>query len=143
MEKTYELSGHLLVVHFNRRLIRILAPTALQQFLSQNIEQRTAVFVNSIKSDYRIAFGEELKISNNSIIIEIWAHVYAGFLAKKLKKQLPLKLIHRVANLIINRSDIIDCGERSVDANRLLWDLLSKFMRIITACLPRKIKSKK
>lgn len=140
MEKTYELSGHLLIVHFEKKLIRISAPIALQQFLSQNIEQRSQVFVHSIKSDYRILIGEELKISTDSIMLEIWGHVYASYLAKAMKKLIRLKLIANLANFIINRSDTIDCGESETDSNRRLWDLLVPFKRIILLFLPKRIK---
>ncbi len=128
------------MVSFEKQLIRIASPQALQEFLSQDIELRSKILVNYIKQDYLNFIGKELAVSNNSIIIEIWGHVYASYLAKSVKKLIRLKLIQPTLNLIIDRSDTIDCGEKEVDSNRWLWDLLANFKRAITKCLPKRLK---
>lgn len=137
MEKTYELSGCKLVVSFKQQLIRIASPQALQKFLSQDIELRSKILVNYIKQDYLNFIGKELAVSNNSIIIEIWGHVYASYLAKSVKKLIRLKLIQPTLNLIIERSDTIDCGEKEVDSNRWIWDLLAHFKWMILKLIPK------
>lgn len=137
MEKTYNLNGCKLVVSFEKQLIRIASPQALQEFLSQDIELRSKILVNYIKQDYLNFIGKELAISNNSIIIEIWGHVYASYLAKSVKKLIRLKLIQPTLNLIIERSDTIDCGEKEVDSNRWIWDLLTNFKWMILKLMPR------
>ncbi len=137
MEKTYELSGCKLVVSFEKQLIRIASPQALQKFLSQDIELRSKILVNYIKQDYLNLIGKELAISNNSIIIEIWGHVYASYLAKSVKKLIRLKFIQSTLNLIIERSDTIDCGEKEVDSNRWIWDLLANFKGMIVKLIPK------
>lgn len=138
MEKTYNLHGHLLHVSFQEKLVRISRPSALLQFLSKDIQPRSSTFVALIKADYVDLFGKELKISSNSIVVEIWAHVFAGFLARALKKLIKLKVIHKTSDFIIARSNIIDCGERNVDSNRLIWDLLAPFLRPIRFFIPQK-----
>jgi len=137
LEKTYELSGCKLVVSFKQQLIRIASPQALQKFLSQDIELRSKILVNYIKQDYLNFIGKELAVSNNSIIIEIWGHVYASYLAKSVKKLIRLKLIQPTLNLIIERSDTIDCGEKEVDSNRWIWDLLAHFKWMILKLIPK------
>jgi len=137
LEKTYNLNGCKLVVSFEKQLIRIASPQALQEFLSQDIELRSKILVNYIKQDYLNFIGKELAISNNSIIIEIWGHVYASYLAKSVKKLIRLKLIQPTLNLIIERSDTIDCGEKEVDSNRWIWDLLTNFKWMILKLMPR------
>ncbi|RZL51025.1 MAG: hypothetical protein EOP00_01355 [Pedobacter sp.] len=139
-EKNYELSGQKLLVMFDEKLIRIKKPKALQKFLSTDIDNRSEVFVNYIKQDYFLLFKKELAISNNSLIIEIWGHVYASYFARALKNLIKLKLIENAADFIINRSDTIDCGESDVDGNRKFWDLMANFKGIIITFLPKKIK---
>lgn len=137
MEKIYELSGCRLVVSFEQRLIRIASPQALQKFLSQDLELRSKILVDHIKLDYLNFVGKELAISNNSITIEIWGHVYASYLTKSVRRLIKLKFIQSTTDLIIKRSDTIDCGEKGVDSNRWLWDLLAKFKGLILKLIPK------
>jgi hypothetical protein len=140
MEKTYELNDCKLLVVFENQLIRIKKPKALQKFLTNDIEERSEILVNSIKIDYLSFFGKELAISNDSLIIEIWAHVYASYFAKAMKNLISLKLVEEAADFIIKRSDIIDCGESEVDSNRKFWDVLANFKSIILTFLPKRLK---
>ena len=110
-EKNYELSGHKLLVIFDEKLIRIKKPRALQKFLSSDIDNRSEVLVNYINQDYFLLMGKELAITNDSLIIEIWGHVYASYFARAMKNLIKLKLIEKAADFIITRSDTIDCGE--------------------------------
>ena len=139
-EKIYDLSGHQLLVVFSDQLIQIKKPHHLKQFLSSDIKNRSEVLVNYIKQDYFLLFNKELDITNDSLIIEIWAHVYASYFARATKNLIKLKLIEKAANLIIKRSDTVDCGESDVDTNRKIWDILSNFKGIILTFLPKKIK---
>lgn len=139
-EKSYKLSGHHLLVEFQPQLIRIKKPRALKKFLSEDIELRSEILVNYIKQDYFLIIGKELDVANDSIIIEIWGHVYAGYFARAMKNLIKLKLIENIADFIINRSDTIDCGENEIDSNRKFWNLLANFKGIILTFFPKKIK---
>ncbi|TKC12384.1 hypothetical protein FA048_01835 [Pedobacter polaris] len=139
-EKIYELSGHKLLVVFDEQLVRLKKPKALQKFLSTDIDIRSEVLANYIKQDYFLFIGKEFEITNDSLIVEIWGHVYASYFAKAMKNLVKLKLVENVADFIINRSDTIDCGEYEVDSNRKFWDILAKFKGIILTFLPKKIK---
>lgn len=139
-EKIYDLSGHQLLVVFSDQLIQIKKPHHLKQFLSSDIKNRSEVLVNYIKQDYFLIFGKELNVTNNSIIIEIWAHVFASYFARAMKKMLRFKLVENAANLILKRSDIIDCGESNLDSNRKSWDVLANFKGLILYFLPKRIK---
>lgn len=139
MEKTYELNECELVVVFKNQLIRIKKPKALQKYLTLDIDQRSEVLVNSIKIDYLSLFGKELAISNDSLIIEIWAHVYASYFAKAMKNLISLKLVEEAADFIIKRSDIIDCDESEIDSNRKFWDILANFKGVILSFLPKRL----
>lgn len=140
MEKKYELIGHQLLVVFHHKMIQIKHPKSLKKFLSADIELRSEQLVNYIKQDYFNFFGKELDINNDSIIIEIWGHVFASYIAKAVKNLVSLKLIEKAADFVLKKSDIIDCGESDVDLNRNFWDLLSNFKRPIITFLPKHIK---
>jgi hypothetical protein len=140
VEKQYELSGCSIKVYFFPRIIKIEGANALKRFLSTNIEARSQLLVNRIKVDYVACFNKELKVGNNSMIIEIWGHVYASRLAKGLKNRISLKLIQKLTALVIKRSDNIDSGEFGIDHNRIFWDLLSHLKKLILMIMPHQIK---
>lgn len=139
-EKEYKLNGHHILVIFNDRLVRIKHPKALQKFLSEDIEHRSAVLVNSIKQDYFLLMGKELSIEKDSMIIEIWGHAFASYFAKALKNLVQLKLVESISDFVIKRSDTIDCGESEVDSNRKFWDVFASFKGVILTFLPKRIK---
>lgn len=139
-EKIYDLSGHKLLVVFNYQLIQIKKPHHLKEFLSRDIKNRSEVLANYIKQDYFLLFGKELMISNKSLIIEIWAHVFASHFARAMKKRIKLKPIEKLADFVLKRSDIIDCGESNLDSNRKLWDISANFIWAVLYFLPKRIK---
>ena len=139
-EKEYKLNGHHILVIFNDRLVRIKHPKALQKFLSEDIELRTETLVNQIRQDYALIIGKELSIAQDSMVIEIWGHAFASYFTKALKNLIQLKLIERISDFVIKRSDTIDCGESEVDSNRRFWDLLANFKGLILTFLPKKMK---
>jgi hypothetical protein len=83
MEKKYELSDCELVVVFREKLIQIPDYQALLKFLSRDIEARSSVFANAIKVDYLALYHKELDVSNDSMIVEIWGHVFASYSQKQ------------------------------------------------------------
>ncbi len=141
-EKQYELNDCKLTVLFDKKLIRIADPESLKEFLSNDIEVRSEVLVNAIKMDYLKLFNVALAVSNDSMIVEIWGHVYASYFARAIKGLIKMKLIEEVADFIINRSDTIDCGESEIDLNRKFWDLFANFKGIILTFLPKRLKAK-
>ena len=141
MEKHYELNGCKLGVLFEQKLIRIEGSKALQQFLSKDIEARSEVLTNMIKMDYLQHFDREIAISNDSMIVEIWGHVYASYFAKAMKNLIHLKIIDEAADFILQRSNTIDCGESELDDNRKFWDILAGFKGVILSFLPKRVKT--
>ncbi|KQC01449.1 hypothetical protein [Pedobacter sp. Hv1] len=139
-EKVYELNGCKLVVVFATQLVSIKEPKALKKYLSKDIDARSTVFVSQIKQDYLNFIGESLSITNDSMVIEIWGHVYASHLAKAARNLVQLQLIESFADFVIKRSDTIECGESEIDSNRVFWDVLANFKGIILNFLPKRLK---
>lgn len=140
MEKVYELNNCRLLVEFTAKLIIIKEPKALKRYLSKDIDARSLVLASLIKQDYLDFMGTELDITVDSMVIEIWGHVYASHLAKAIKNLIQLQLIADFANFIINRSDTIECGESEIDSNRRFWDILSNFKGAVLSFLPKRLK---
>ncbi len=140
MEKVYELNNCRLLVEFTAKLIIIKEPKALKRYLSKDIDARSLVLARLIKQDYLDLMGSELDITVDSMVIEIWGHVYASHLAKAIKNLIQLQLIADFANFIINRSDTIECGESEIDSNRRFWDILSNFKGAVWSFLPKRLK---
>ncbi len=139
-EKTYELNGFSLPVVFKDRVVQIDGSADLQDFLSEDIDNRTLVLITLIKSDYLLHSNQALAIDDDSMIVEIWGHVYASHFADAIKNLVQLKLIDQMADFVIHRADTIDCGERDIDSNRVFWDLLSNFKGLILDFLPKSTK---
>jgi hypothetical protein len=142
MEKQYELSNCIILVYFYDRLIKIEEASALKKYLSSDIEARSNVLVNAIKLDYLIFCNEELKVSSNSMIVEIWGHALASAFANWLANTFNFAPIKKFASWIKNRSDSVDCGERGIDHNRILWDILSILKKPIALLVSKSPKNK-
>ncbi|SUJ26224.1 Uncharacterised protein [Sphingobacterium spiritivorum] len=130
-EKIYELMGCKIPVVFTNQLISIKGPADLKKYLSEDIDNRSAVLVRHIKKDYFDFANKELLVTDDSMIIEIWGHIFASHIAGAIKNLVQLRLIEDVADFVIKRGDVIDCGESEVDSNRKIWDILSGFKGII------------
>ncbi|SFG58586.1 hypothetical protein [Pedobacter insulae] len=137
MEKQYDLSGCVVSVLYSPKLVQIIGSTQLLTFLNHNLSLNTLQLAKLIKADYQRLFGKRLKITNASLMVEIWGHLYASHFANVIKELIKLKVIGDLTALINKRSDTIDCGEADIDTNRGIWDTLSKFNHIIIKCLPK------
>jgi hypothetical protein len=137
MEKQYNLSDCKVVVLFEDKLVRIIGSAQLLAFLAADLEKHSMMLVKLIKADYLKIKGSRLKITNKSLIVEIWGHLYASHFANALKKLIKLKIISDFSTFIIKRSDTIDCGEADIDTNRKFWDVLSNFNSVIRKFLPQ------
>lgn len=112
---------HGISVSCTDRLVKIKNDKALLEFL-EDPETRGALLVSEYVHDlYRKELGKELKISVDSLAIEILGHVYADRFAGVIKK-LGVKKISDAMDVIQSHTDIIDCGEKEIDSNRFVWD---------------------
>lgn len=92
-----------------------------------------------MKDAYKKEMGKEIAISDKSLAIEILGHVYCDKFSSMLKmlpvpKDMKMEL-SKIASNIKSHTDIIDCGEKSVDSNRWIWDKLEPWASMIfTLC---------
>lgn len=142
MNKIYELKNCKIKVDLKRGLIRVYSDKDLWNYLDVDVTLRTLELTQFIKKDYENEFQISLNISDNSLMVEIWAHVYSDYFGLLIKRYLKIKWIQNLLQKGIERAEIIDCGEKKLDSNRLIWDLLSHFKPIISLFLPKKISNK-
>ena len=116
--------------------IRIFNAHILQGLLKKNhAEAATEELIINIKREYQRLFSTEFKVSDASMTVEIWAHVYADKFAEALKNHSSINRIDKLAEKIIYHAEIIDIGEKGHDENRFFWNGLAPFKGVIAAVL--------
>lgn len=129
------MEGHRVRVVLRDGLIQISNDEGLRGLLQDDMIARTEHLVAAVKADYEKCMDKPLAISDDSLVVEIWAHVYAERFTLALKQAVDLALIDAAADFVIRRSEVIDCGERSKDSNRFFWDLLASFKAFLARFL--------
>ena len=83
-----------------------------------------------LKKKYKDIMKKDINITVNSLAIEILGHVYIDKFAKSMKKlhldKTWQEKINQFSNSLLSHTDVIDCGEKDVDSNREIWDMLSQ-----------------
>lgn len=83
-----------------------------------------------LKANYYKKYGSELSVSELSMAIEIYGHIYPEKIANVIKT-LPLPdFIDKAMDELISKTDIIDSGEESIDQNRKIWDAIAKVIPV-------------
>ena len=123
-------------IELEDHIIHITNNDALANLLACDTEVRTEQLVHSIKIAYYKLFNKNLEVSDASMAVEIWGHVYTDKFANAVKSAVSLKLIDKLAEKVVERCEIIDIGERSHDYNRFVWDGLASVKSIIAKFLP-------
>jgi hypothetical protein len=133
MDITITVRGKSLHIYIRQHIIRITNDDELIALLAHDTEAATGELITAIKVRYQEEFGKELKVSDKSMAVEIWAHVYVEKFAKAIAS---LRITRKLADAIIRRCEIIDIGEWGHDQNRFVWNALSVFKPVIAALLP-------
>lgn len=115
--------------------IKIWNNDALSNLLKVDAESLTNELVENIKSAYFKLFADEFKVSDHSMAVEIWAHIYAEKFAEAVKNFSSVKFVDAIADKILQHAEIIDIGETGHDDNRFVWDALAPFKPAIAGLL--------
>ncbi|MCQ2509071.1 MAG: hypothetical protein MJ116_01210 [Lachnospiraceae bacterium] len=76
-----------------------------------------------IRREYEKQFQEELNISAQSLAIEIYGHYKMQKAAQKAEEMLGRT---RMTRWLIGHTDVIDCGSKEKDNNRVVWDSMQR-----------------
>lgn len=134
---------HGITIIYTDKLVQIVTDQNLKNYLNQKGKKDARNLAKHILEQYRSLTKKDLAISEDSLTVEILIHVYLDQLSNTLQKPNPLipkelksKLLPLLKN-IESHTEIIDCGEKSVDSNRHIFDSLSRFKSIITLLLEK------
>lgn len=120
-------------------LIKVDSNSALWEFLMGKDLQKLASLTGEIKRKYKERYGVQLNILDSSLLVEILVHIYCHNLGLKILPYLKTDLFIKFLKKLIERAQIVDCGERHRDTNRWFWDLLAPFKSVILAIFPCKL----
>ncbi|MBR5931916.1 MAG: hypothetical protein IKZ95_07840 [Lachnospiraceae bacterium] len=111
-------------IRLNPHLVRVVNDDALIGTLREGKHKAAFLLAHKILKDYQEEYGEELKITEKSLACEIYWHYYFLDKATAFERRFGKK---KFTSWLIRHIDTSDCGERKVDNNRFVWDLLSHF----------------
>ena len=139
METTISVLGKNIRLTLTQHKVKLVNNNELTALLAGNVEAATDALVAAIKTAFRQQHNREFNISDNSIAVEIWGHIYAESFAAAIKSLSPFAFVDGVADRIIGHCEVIDIGESGRDNNRFIWDRLAAFKSGIAALLPKTV----
>lgn len=139
MYKVISVQGKSLQLEIAQHKVKLANNEQLASLLEHNTEAATDELVTAIKTAFLQQNNREFDISNNSIAVEIWGHVYTENFAEAIKSLSPFSFIDSLADKIIGHCEIINIGESGHDNNRFIWNSLAAFKSNIAALLPKTI----
>lgn len=129
-----------IIITYSPRIVRISCNSALKNYLEEPGNGALALS-SFILEEYKKCQQSELKISKDSLAIEILAHTFVDSFSEAVSvigNLLPPALAKAVLKLMEQvhvHTETIDCGESGVDNNRWIWDGLAVFKKIIYTVL--------
>ncbi|HVZ96054.1 MAG TPA: hypothetical protein VG847_04210 [Chitinophagaceae bacterium] len=110
----------------------------LRALLARDTEAATDEVVAAMKAAYHQAYSKNFTVSDASMAVEIWAHIYVEKFAIAIRSLNLFDWADKLANIAIGHAEVIDIGEEGHDNNRFIWNGLSVFRKAIAAFLPTK-----
>ena len=104
------------------RIVRVLNDDAFVEKIRKGGRRYARAVARHAVNSYQARYGDRLQITEKSLACEIYWHSRMKEIAERIERRRGEKKFTR---WIVLHMDVIDCGERKEDNNRLLWDLLS------------------
>lgn len=102
------LSG--VTIDMELHAIHIHNDKALWQFLDKGPEQHTEQLVAGILQAYEAQYRCKLEIAPDSLVVEIWGHVYVDQFADYIARLTDLNLVKKLLYPVQKYCAVIDCG---------------------------------
>ena len=141
--KVYRWNACRIRVSYHTCSIHLVNDVMFWKWMSADTIRRSAKLARQIKDDFRTIHKRELEISDHSLIVEIWGHLYYEYYVLRLRHFLPGRRLKAWAKKSTKPSAVIDCGEKGSDKNRFLWDFLAVFKPVFSVWIPRNIYASK
>jgi hypothetical protein len=142
MKHVFVLNGCPIEVFFQEHSVHITNNQELWKLVGANPKAATEALVGLIFTEFSELYDREFEIHPDSLIVEVWGHVYFEYMALILDNLVKLNLLTKVLDKLISYCEVIDCGEKGYDNNRSLWDMLAPFTSLIAGWLPENINDK-
>ena len=136
MENTWRTEFHDISVCYTEQLVQIKTDEKLLAFLKKPRRDATALS-EYMKKTYEEIFGKELKITVESMAIELLIHLYADEFVHGIEyfgKFLPLYLqaeLETYMQKMERRTEVIDSGEAEIDPDRKFFDRLVPYRDVL------------
>jgi hypothetical protein len=137
MDKIITVQGKNIQMEMTQHKVKLVNNDQLSALLVHNTEASTDELVAAIKTAFQQQNNRELDISNASMAVEIWGHVYTESFAAAIKSLSPFGFVDSLADKIIGHCEVIDMGESGRDNNRFIWDRLASLKSSIARFLPK------
>lgn len=144
MEQTgWNMDFHEISINYTEKLIQIKEDDKLERYLNQD-GNGSLELAEYVKKTYQKVFGKKLQITKESLSVEILIHTYINVFSKNLEEIVKLLPDHQEEKLIAclkkieDRAGVIDCGEKSIDSNRVIFDSLAPFRGMLYMLLGKK-----
>lgn len=140
MNETTDTQFHGITVTYKEQLVKITTDKALLDYLAEP-EIGSGTLAEAIRMRYAELYNRELEISRESLAVEILIHCYLDVFMHRTEtfsRVLPKKIetmFIRLLHSLEARTEIIDCGEREIDSNRIIFDAMSPFYKILCSIL--------
>lgn len=137
MPQTISVRGKNIQLEIATHKIKLTNDDQLSQLLKSDTESATDELVNTLKVTFKQQMQRDIDISNNSMAVEIWGHVYSEKFLVIVKSLPTFGLLDGIAEKLIEHCEVIDMGESRHDNNRFVWNGLSYFKSEIARLLPK------
>jgi hypothetical protein len=137
MLKSISIRDKNIFVQLQETGIHIISDEQLLALVTEMPEAVTDELVLAIKREFRAQFNREFDVTDASMAVEIWGHIFAEKFANAVKVITPVTLVDELAEKICLRCKVINIGEKDHDNNRFVWDWLAAFKPVIASMLLR------
>jgi hypothetical protein len=137
MDSNLIIRGKNISVRLQENKLCIINDDQLSELITKLPEVATDELVSSIKKEYHIQFNKDFNVTDDSIAVEIWGHIFVDKFADAVKEIASVKLVDELAEKISSHCEVINIGAKGYDYNRIVWDLLAAFKPAIAAVLLR------
>jgi hypothetical protein len=138
MDKQLAIRGKNIQLAITQHKIKLVNDLQLEALLAFDTESATEELVEAIRKAFQEQNNRDIHISDASMAVEIWGHVYTDNFANAIKSISLFDLFDSIAEKIIKHCEVIDIGEAGHDNNRFIWDRLASFKNMIVTLLPKK-----
>jgi hypothetical protein len=115
MYKSISIRNKNVSVRFHERRIGIISDEQLLSVVTEMPEAATDELVSAIKKEFHAQFNKDFDVSDASMAVEIWGHVFTEKFADAVKEMAPLKLVNSLAEKISSHCDVINIGKKDHD----------------------------